>query len=170
MNRIFIFIVVAIPLFADFGYVNEVSEPTKQTALADQKEKDFFMYAQAGGCGFLYLLAYVEGAVGYRTLNRHHVLDVNLGGSPQKYFYGQASYLYFPKASSGTYFGIGLTGGRTRLKTDRLFVSGPSYSYKSFLNIPFTIGAQSTFSKYHQFIQFQITPRLTGSLNYGIGF
>lgn len=86
-----------------------------------------------------------------------HGIDFGGGGGwvphyDLPFFYGQASYLYYPKGYDGFYLG----GGATLL-------------YGRLLNIPITFGYQ--FQKERPtFIQFQVTPLMTGTLHYGVAF
>lgn len=141
-------------------------------------DKRFFTYFGIGGSG-LAIPFLPEASIGCRKLHSHHVWDVSGGGSPfgllydqVAYLYGQVSYLYFPVPSSGFYLGAGLTVGVTKNLNllDPFFGSRRYHSAMPYVNLPISVGHQFANNNNYRFIQFQITPLLTTTISYGIGF
>lgn len=122
-----------------------------EETLDDRKD---FSYIEYGGTGLLVPFA-PELSFGKRTLDEHHVVDLKWGITSIVYYYGQASYLYFPKVNSGFYSGIGLTGGVVPT-----FIRGGPLVYPHG-NIPLTAGYQYEEGEKIQFLQFQLGPLST---------
>lgn len=104
--------------------------------------------------------------LGHRTfLSGKHAIDFGGGGGYLQtfglpYIYGQASYLFYPKEYNKVYLGIGLS----YLHFHKF------YSELRYIpNIPFTYGYQFK-NKRPSFVQIQVTPYLTATIQYGIGF
>src|SRR5580658_6057215 len=110
MKMTAIFLAVVTVLSGDPIPLDNSLEPIGKITSKQEERKKFFNYFGIGGCG-LGLPLIPEATIGCRKLNAHHVWDVNGGGSPFGFLYGQVSYLYFPQPSSGLYFGVGITGG-----------------------------------------------------------
>ncbi|MES2272789.1 MAG: hypothetical protein V4487_01165 [Chlamydiota bacterium] len=129
-----------------------------------------FTYLGMGATG-LFLPLVPDIAVGYRDVNKTHVWDRSIGFCALPSFitgYIQNSYLYFPVKSSGFYLGAGLTVGFTTTGVNHA-LSG-SQRMAPYINLPLTVGHQFEDAKKYRFIQFQITPLMTTSISYGMGF
>lgn len=105
--------------------------------------------------------------IGHRTfLSSKHAIDFGGGGGylhafERPYIYCQASYLYYPKKYNKVYLGVGLTWINIYKIDIRPFMYIP--------DIPFTYGYQYK-TKRPSFVQIQVTPYLTATIQYGIGF
>lgn len=138
-----------------------------------EKQPTHFKYFSFGGCG-LFLPIFPEIAFGCRKANSHHVWDVQAGASVTlRYFWGQASYLYYFLPNQGTYntpyLGIGLTishVGNSFNKVPMLYQ--PKYAVLP--NLPITVGYQWSKNDQNQFLQLQVTPFAITTFSYGVGF
>lgn len=126
-------------------------------------ERNYMRYCSFGGSGLL--LPYApEVSIGCRKLHSHNVWDINGGANVGGYFFTQASYLYYKEPSKGFFAGAGLTGGY--LIKDSILECYPWFNAGYNFNVQTTFGYQWEKS----FLQFQVTPRLTTTFSYGIGF
>lgn len=150
--------------------------PPIDLSVSMSSKPNSFTYLGLGATG-LGIPFVPDVSVGNRGLNRHHTWDVNAGvfALPTKNLsvamgYAQISYLYFFNPSAGFYLGTGLTigSGEIKMKETRDFFS--KVTLLPYLNLPFTLGYQFESSTRHRFFQFQVTPRLTTTLSYGMGF
>lgn len=178
MKKILTFFLATAALHADPPRQDVPSPPAveiPEIPITLSADKPFFTYFGIGGSG-LAIPILPEASIGCRKLNSHHVWDVSGGGSPfgllygqVSYLYGQVSYLYFPQPSSGFYLGAGFTAGVTKNLSNPFFF-GTTKSFVPFVNLPISVGHQFANNKKYRFIQFQITPILTTTITYGIGF
>ncbi|MBS0625395.1 MAG: hypothetical protein JSS32_05035 [Verrucomicrobia bacterium] len=167
MKKIAIFfLLAATSVFSD---PIPMRKPEIDPELIETKETSAFTYVGVGGSGFVFPII-PDVSFGFRTVGSNHVWDINSGANALPFdfylIYLQTSYLYFLQPVKSPYFGIGATVGLS--KTDRLFLlNNKGIHY----NIPITVGYQfdNKEDKY-RFIQFQVTPLVTTTVTFGLGF
>lgn len=166
MNKlIYFFSLFAVALTA------QETTPSIEQTISEESLKPVFGYFALGGCGFVLPVLSPEAAIGIRKLTAKHAWDIQSGGSLMgRYFWGQASYLYFflptnKTSYSSPYLGVGLSGGYSRLKEFNIARKSTGY-----VNVPITVGFQWGEHKRNQFFQIQFSPLLITTASFGVGF
>ena len=138
--------------------------PPETSLLTEAKESNpSFTYLCVGVTGNFKDVMGFDPFIGRRQfLSSHGALDIGGGVWAFDLFYGQASYLYYPIATDGPYFGAGLTLGYS-----------PNLEM-GWANFPITCGYQFRIAnRLSPFIQFQISPITTpqmGTATFSFGF
>jgi|GEM_PF-6145479 len=134
-----------------FLIANDKCGTSKQDFSIENRDK--FRYVDLG----LYFPYGPTAALGFRKLNSHHVWDFKVGTAMFLTYYGECSYLYFPKQNEGVYFGAGVLGGVSAFSGLVPFGGTSKGVEPLYFDLPLTLGYQfSTKKEKMQFVEFKV--------------